>query len=110
MNPDDPRIMLMRQGVCNPDKISMIDVLRVTHMSMCSFIMDDDQFVIAGGKIVNDMSNMTMSHFTQITPTIMKKMGILSQVRKKLNSILKINLIFINEGSHSNEAKRSSYY
>lgn len=78
--PDDPRVMLMRPGIYDPDKINVADVMRVNYMFFCATIMDDDQSVIAGMRWVGDMSNMSMGHFTQMTPSLMKKMVILSQV------------------------------
>lgn len=79
-NPDDPRIFIMRPGVGDPDKMSITDVMRVNNSIFCSLIMDDDQLVIAGSKILADMNNMTMSHLTQVTPSLLKKMVISGQV------------------------------
>lgn len=82
-NPDDPRVMMMRSGICDPDKISMMDVMRLNYMCLCATIMDDDQAVIAGVIYVGDLNNVKMAHFTQMTPSIMKKMVMLSQVMNK---------------------------
>lgn len=79
-NPDDPRVMLMRPGIYDPNKISVMDIMRVNYMILCSTILDDDQSIIAGLRWVGDLNHATLGHFTQMTPSVMKKMVVLGQV------------------------------
>lgn len=82
-NPDDPRMLIMRPGVGNPDKTSFTDMMRLNNLIFCTLMMEDDQFVIAGSKVLADMGNMSMGHFTQVTPSILKKLVMTGQVNER---------------------------
>lgn len=41
--PDSPIVMLMRPGVCDPSKYSMIDVMRVQSMILDLLMRESDQ-------------------------------------------------------------------
>lgn len=43
--------------------------------------MDDDIFTVNGIVTVMDMKGASMAHFTQMTPLMMKKMTVATQVR-----------------------------
>lgn len=44
--------------------------------------LEDDQLMVNGGISIMDLKGTSMAHFTQFTPTIMKKMVVAGQVRK----------------------------
>ncbi|GBP41111.1 Alpha-tocopherol transfer protein [Eumeta japonica] len=44
--------------------------------------MEDDQFVVSGARSILDLDNVTMAHFTQMTPMLMKKMVVSGQDAK----------------------------
>ncbi|GBP41113.1 Alpha-tocopherol transfer protein [Eumeta japonica] len=41
--------------------------------------MEDDQFVVSGVRSILDLDNVTMAHFTHMTPMLMKKMVVTGQ-------------------------------
>lgn len=43
-------------------------------------LMDDDNFVVAGGVSIMDLQGATMAHFTQMNPVLMKKVSVAFQV------------------------------
>lgn len=44
-------------------------------------VVEDDVACVMGTKIVTDYEGVTMSHFVQATPSMLKKMVAVSQVR-----------------------------
>lgn len=80
LKPDDPRVILVRPGRYNPDKLTIMDTMIINHMSICVQIMEDDQSVIAGQRFIIDLNGVTMGHFTQMTPSVIKKMVMSGQV------------------------------
>ncbi|XP_077292354.1 retinol-binding protein pinta-like [Arctopsyche grandis] len=72
-NYNGPRAILVRPGLCDPNKFSMIDVMQINYMLYCILLMEDDQAVVAGHLHIVDLTNVGMSHFTQMTPSIAKK-------------------------------------
>lgn len=66
-------------GVCDPAKYTIHQVMKVSSMVMDLLTRDNDQFVISGQMAVGDMENTSMSHFLQMTPSMMKKMATMSQ-------------------------------
>ncbi|CAH2066480.1 unnamed protein product, partial [Iphiclides podalirius] len=78
-NPADPRVLLMRAGAYDPEKYSVTDVMSVNVVIQKILLMEDDNFVVAGGVSIMDLQYATMAHFTQISPMIMKKMTVAFQ-------------------------------
>lgn len=48
-------------------------------------IMESDNMTVAGVQTILDMEGVTMGHFLQFTPSVMKRMAVLSEVRTLLN-------------------------
>ncbi|XP_077291627.1 retinol-binding protein pinta-like [Arctopsyche grandis] len=72
-NYNGPRAILVRPGQTDPDKFSILDAMQLNYMIYCILLMEDDQAVIAGQLHIADMTNVGMGHFTQMTPSIAKK-------------------------------------
>lgn len=87
MKPDDPRVIIMRAGLNDPNKISVPEVVRVSQMITYIQLLKDDQSVVAGQLVVMDFSKITMSHLTQMTPSIIKKITMCGQVKKYIFSM-----------------------
>ncbi|XP_045535899.1 uncharacterized protein LOC106711727 [Papilio machaon] len=78
-NPAEPRILLMRPGLYDPNKYSLGDVMSVGAVIQNIMLMDDDNFVVAGGISIIDLQGCTMAHFAQMNPMLMKKMTVAFQ-------------------------------
>ncbi|XP_068620796.1 uncharacterized protein [Battus philenor] len=72
--PADPRVMLMRPGVVDPNKYSITEMMSINLVIQNLLLMEDDNFVVAGGVSIMDFQGASMAHFTQMTPMLMKKM------------------------------------
>lgn len=48
--------------------------------------MEDDNLAVAGSQTILDLDNVTMSHFLQMTPMVIKKMVVATQVKLKVIS------------------------
>lgn len=81
VTPDGPRVILMRLGVIDPNTTegTIEDVFRVQAMYFALCTRDDDNMVVAGQTSVMDMRNVTMAHMLQMSPSLMKKVGLLAQ-------------------------------
>ncbi|KPI93911.1 Alpha-tocopherol transfer protein-like [Papilio xuthus] len=91
-NSAEPRILLMRPGLYDPNKYSLGDLMSVNGVIQNILLMDDDNFVVAGGVSIADLQGATMAHFAQMNPMLMKKMSVAFQeaapVRMKGNHYL----------------------
>lgn len=94
-NYNGPRVILVRPGQYDPNKMSIIDSMQVNHMISCIQLMEDDQSVIAGQLFIIDLSNVTLGHFTQMTPSVVKKMVISGQVIYEINNCKTANDKFL---------------
>ncbi|XP_077292070.1 retinol-binding protein pinta-like [Arctopsyche grandis] len=72
-NYNGPQVIIVRPGLCDPNQFSILDSLKLNHMIFCILLMEDDQAVVAGQLHIADMTNVGMGHFTQMTPSIAKK-------------------------------------
>lgn len=79
ITPDGPRIMLIRPGRYDPQKYSIEDVFRVNSHFMDILLQEDDNMVVAGQMGIIDLSNCTMAHFLQMSPSTVKRITVLSQ-------------------------------
>lgn len=43
-------------------------------------LVDDNNFVVAGGMTIMDLKGATLAHFSQMNPMLMKKMSVAFQV------------------------------
>lgn len=81
MKPDDPRVILMRMGLNDANKIHVSQIMRVSQMITNIQLLEDDQSVVAGHLIVMDFKKITMAHMSQMTPSLIKKMTMCGQVK-----------------------------
>jgi len=79
--PDDQgrRVVLMRIGVHNPERVKVADIFKVNMMIMDVLLEEDDRAVICGTVFIIDHSNVTMSHLVQYSPSFAKKTTTLLQ-------------------------------
>lgn len=77
--PDAPRVLLIRPAAYDPPRITIEEVIRVSTMANDIMMLEDDNFVIAGQVGILDLSNVTVNHFLQFTPSFVKKMTMMSQ-------------------------------
>uniref|UniRef100_A0A1B0DFH3 CRAL-TRIO domain-containing protein n=1 Tax=Phlebotomus papatasi TaxID=29031 RepID=A0A1B0DFH3_PHLPP len=77
--PHSPRVVLIRYGCYDPDKYSIVDVLRLSVMIGDLMHLEDDNRMCAGEMALVDMENTTMKHFFQVTPMLMKKLAMMTQ-------------------------------
>ncbi|KAJ6645817.1 Alpha-tocopherol transfer protein-like [Pseudolycoriella hygida] len=68
------RVMLIRHGVYDPQKLGIEDVMKVAYMINDILIMEDDFAIVCGQTILIDLRGLTLSHVGQCTPSIIKKM------------------------------------
>lgn len=81
VTPDGPRVILNRIGLIDPNTTdgTIEDAFRVQAMYFALCTRDDDNMVVAGQTALMDMHNMTMAHMMAMSPSLMKKMGLLAQ-------------------------------
>jgi len=79
--PDDQGrvVVLMRIGVCNPERVKAVDIFKVNMMIMDVLLEEDDRAIICGAVIIIDHSNVTMSHLAQYSLSFAKKTTTLLQ-------------------------------
>lgn len=87
--PDDQgrRVVLMRIGVHNPERVKVADIFKVNMMVMDVLLEQDDRAIICGTVFIIDHSNVTMSHLVQYSPSFAKKTTTLLQVRVHIWSV-----------------------
>lgn len=78
VTPDGPRIMLMRY-TADPSKYTMTELLRVQFYISTILMHEDDNMIIGGQMGLIDFKDATMGHFTQFTPSLMKKFALMTQ-------------------------------
>ncbi|VVC91869.1 unnamed protein product [Leptidea sinapis] len=74
-----PRVTVIRPGRYDSDKYNIIDILAATHNLEKIVLAEDDSGVIVGRRTILDLEGVTMGHYVQMTPSLMKKMVILGQ-------------------------------
>ncbi|XP_046961266.1 clavesin-1-like [Vanessa cardui] len=77
--PDSPRVAIVRPGSYDPDKYKLSDIFSVSIVLQRILLMEDDATVISGFRTILDLEGVTMAHYLQMTPAMMKKMAVLSQ-------------------------------
>lgn len=78
VTPDGPRILLMRYHT-DPSKYSMLEMIRIQFFLMNLMMKEDDNLIIGGQMGLIDFKGATLSHFTQFTPSLMRKFALLTQ-------------------------------
>ncbi|KAL0849063.1 hypothetical protein ABMA28_013425 [Loxostege sticticalis] len=77
--PDSPVISLVRPGVYDPSKYTMMDVMSCASMIQKIVLIENDNAVVAGFQSIMDLEGTTMAHYLQMSPLQMKKMVMFSQ-------------------------------
>ncbi|XP_064076633.1 uncharacterized protein LOC135194772 [Vanessa tameamea] len=77
--PDSPRVAIVRPGSYDPDKYKLSDIFSVSIVLQRILLMEDDATVISGVRTILDLEGVTLAHYLQMTPAMMKKMAVLSQ-------------------------------
>lgn len=78
-SPDGPRIMLIRPGSYDANKHTIQQIMKVSYLIMDILAIEDDNLAVAGQMGILDLSNVSMTHFLQMTPSFIKKMTMLGQ-------------------------------
>lgn len=79
LTPDGPRIVLMRVGAFDPAKFTMYDIFKAQSLINSIAMYEDDNVVVGGQLGFIDMKGASLSHFMQMTPSLMKKLALMSQ-------------------------------
>ncbi|XP_019530553.3 alpha-tocopherol transfer protein [Aedes albopictus] len=79
INPDDPKIMLIRGNAFDGDVCDFPDILKVFTMIGDVQFRDDDQLVICGETAIIDLGSSSSSHFFNFNISFLKKAAILNQ-------------------------------
>lgn len=78
VTPDGPRILLMRY-TADPSKYTMMEMIRVQAFVSTILMREDDNMIVGGQMGLIDFDGATMGHFTQFTPSLMKKFALMTQ-------------------------------
>lgn len=68
------RVLLIRHGVYDPQKLGIQDIMKVAYMINDISMMDDDYAIVCGQTILVDLKGLTLAHVGQCTPSIIRKM------------------------------------
>lgn len=81
--PDDQGrcVILMRNGVYLPEEVKILDVIKVNMMTSDVLLEENDRMVVCGSVNVMDHANSTLAHMAQFSPSLVKKMTTLFQVK-----------------------------
>ncbi|KAL4715096.1 hypothetical protein ACJJTC_012143 [Scirpophaga incertulas] len=77
--PAAPIIVVVRPGCYDPDKFNIMEVMSVSNVLIKIMLMELDNAVVAGTQTILDLEGVSMGHFLQMTPTVMKKMVVLGE-------------------------------
>ncbi|KRT78510.1 CRAL-TRIO domain containing protein [Oryctes borbonicus] len=70
--PDAPRLLIQR-SLPDPNAVKMETLFKVNMMLADIMIQEDDQCIVGGLIIFNDVTGITLSHMTHMTPSLSKK-------------------------------------
>uniref|UniRef100_A0A336MRB7 CSON005387 protein n=1 Tax=Culicoides sonorensis TaxID=179676 RepID=A0A336MRB7_CULSO len=73
--PDAPRVLLNRDGLNDPQKHNIYDIMKVNAMCGDLLFSTCDNFAISGFAAVIDQQFITFDHIKQMNPTFIKKMA-----------------------------------
>jgi hypothetical protein len=71
----------MRSGVYRPEEVEIIDVFKSNMMIADILLEEDDRISVCGTVNVMDHSNLSLAHMTQFSPSLVKKMTTVFQVK-----------------------------
>lgn len=69
-----PRVILLRAGAYDPEKNNVADIMCILYYLVQIVLMEDDAATVIGTKILVDYQGVTMTHFAQASPSLLKKM------------------------------------
>ncbi|KAK9730672.1 CRAL/TRIO domain [Popillia japonica] len=72
-SPDSPRVIIMRPALVDPSPTALETFFKLNLMIADIIVKEDDQFVICGLMLFQDLTGMSLSHMTHMNPTITKK-------------------------------------
>lgn len=75
---DGPRIMLMR-FTADPSTYTMTEMMRVQSFITAILMLEDDNMIVSGQMGFIDLKGASIGHFTQFTPSLMKKFALMTQ-------------------------------
>lgn len=76
---DGPRIIVMRMAAYDPAKYSIFDIFRAQSLINTILMYEDDHTIVAGQMGFIDLKDSSMAHFLQMSPSLMKKLSLMSQ-------------------------------
>lgn len=72
-SPDSPVVILFRTGIYDVNKFNVADVMKVNMMFSTVLMLENDNFNVVGGQMIQDMAKLTMAHITAMSPAMTKK-------------------------------------
>ncbi|XP_053679967.1 retinol-binding protein pinta-like [Anopheles nili] len=79
INPDDPKIILIRGNAFDGDVCDFPDILKVFTMVGDILLRDDDQMMIAGQAAIFDLGHSSSGHLFNFNLSFLRKASILNQ-------------------------------
>jgi len=73
-SPNGVRVIIIRPGAYDPNKFNVLDTMKLSNMATDLLLRDDDHIVVAGMRVIIDLKNVGIGHFTQMNPSNVKKM------------------------------------
>lgn len=74
-----PAVIIIRPGSYDPNKYHTSEIAAVNNVLQEIAFYENDTLVIAGGRAIIDLEGVNTSHFMQMTPSVVKKMTVMSQ-------------------------------
>ncbi|XP_065367111.1 alpha-tocopherol transfer protein-like [Calliphora vicina] len=98
LNETGPRIMLVRNGIYDPNKYDFLDIMRVAQAYNEIIMWEDDVAIINGFVHISDLKGWTKQHFFKVTPSMMKKVMVYSEdampLRPKASHVINAPSVF----------------
>ncbi|XP_047041970.1 alpha-tocopherol transfer protein-like [Helicoverpa zea] len=78
-SPLDPRVVIVKPSLYDPNRFTPIEFFSFAHILQQIKYLEDDAFMVNGMINVIDLEGITMAHFLQLTPSVLKKLVIAGQ-------------------------------
>ncbi|CAH2238103.1 jg18486 [Pararge aegeria aegeria] len=78
-DPTSPMVTIVRPGTYDPERHNIYDIFSVSILMQSMLLAENDTMTVAGVRTILDLEGVTMAHFFQMTPTVLKRMAVLSQ-------------------------------